>query len=195
MPCYSYSIPAASCKVGSKLREIEGSVCSKCYAHKGFYVMYPHIKTAQQLRELAMLNNPNWVPLMTELISLSETSGYFRWFDAGDIQSLENLEDIVQIAKNLPYIKFWLPTKEWGFVKQYRDKHGKFPPNLTIRLSAYMIDKFVSTETTEKLKCVSSAVVTDKDQANCRAFEKGGKCHDCRKCWDKNVENVSYLKH
>ena len=37
--CRAFSVPATSCKNGSKLREKEGSICSKCYAQKGFYVL------------------------------------------------------------------------------------------------------------------------------------------------------------
>ena len=38
MPSFGYSISARACNVGAKLRKVAGSVCSKCYALKGFYV-------------------------------------------------------------------------------------------------------------------------------------------------------------
>lgn len=194
MPCRSWGISARDCITGARLVELEGSVCSKCYALKGMY-FFKDTKSAHAKRKDSMLNNPNWVPLMSELIELSEDSGYFRWFDSGDVQSLKNLEDIVQIANNLPKIQFWLPTKEWGIVLEYKEKHGAFPTNLIVRLSAYMVNSVVSEHTTQKLECVSSSVVTKEEDATCRAFEKGGKCHDCRACWKKEVGNVSYLKH
>jgi len=37
MPCKSYNIPAELCITGSKLRKINNSVCSDCYACKGRY--------------------------------------------------------------------------------------------------------------------------------------------------------------
>ena len=40
----------------------------------------------------------------------------------------------------------------------------------------------------------SSTVVTD-GAPSCRAPDQGGKCLDCRACWDKDVKNVSYGKH
>ena len=38
MPGWAYGIPAAECKTGEKLRDIEGSTCEGCYALKGCYV-------------------------------------------------------------------------------------------------------------------------------------------------------------
>ena len=39
----------------------------------------------------------------------------------------------------------------------------------------------------------SSMVVTG--QATCPAPKQGGKCGDCRQCWDPAVKIVSYGKH
>ena len=47
MPCKSYNLPAANCRVGSQLTKLSGSVCSDCYALKGRYV-FP--KTQKALR-------------------------------------------------------------------------------------------------------------------------------------------------
>lgn len=194
MPSHGYSISAYDCQTGQKLRELENSVCAGCYAMKGRY-SFKNVRTAHDKRKEAMLKNPNWVNLISELISLKETSGYFRWFDSGDLQSLENLERIALVAKNLPSIKFWLPTKEWGIVKEYKEKNGEFPENLNVRLSAYFIDSEVSEETRNKLNCVSSSVVTDESKVTCPSSKQGNKCLDCRACWDKNVSNVAYGKH
>ena len=38
MPSYAWGISAKDCKTGSKLAEIEGTICNKCYANKGCYV-------------------------------------------------------------------------------------------------------------------------------------------------------------
>ena len=35
MPGWAYGIPAKECKTGSKLRQVKGSTCEKCYALKG----------------------------------------------------------------------------------------------------------------------------------------------------------------
>src|SRR5210317_1228253 len=142
MPCHGYSIPASRCKVGMKMRKVKGSVCFYCYAMKGRYV-FQSVKAAMEKR-FQSLNNPNWAKVMTALIEKKEKSGFFRWHDSGDLQSLEHLEDIAQIARNLPKISFWLPTREYNIVKQYLNKHESFPNNLTVRLSALMIDGTVN---------------------------------------------------
>jgi hypothetical protein len=191
MPCHSWSTPAKYCKTGKKLVPVSGSVCSKCYAFRGFYPT-PNVKAALE-RRFNSLSDPDWVEAMTVSISGSEGSGYFRWHDSGDIQSLEHLEMIVQVAKNLPSIKFWLPTREYGFVSTYLKKHKCFPDNLNVRLSAYMIDGQPPVALANRLGLTTSGVSTTG--FTCPSSNQGNKCLSCRACWDKNVNNVNYKKH
>lgn len=191
MPCFSYSIPAKYCVTGSKLAKVSGSICSKCYALKGFYPT-PNVKAALERRFLS-LTDPNWVEAMTLTISGMEGSGYFRWHDAGDIQSIKHLEMIVQVCKNLPDIKFWLPTREYGFVSGFLKQHGAFPDNLTVRLSAYMIEGEPPVSLAESLGLPTSGV--SKTGFSCPSSKQQGKCLSCRACWNKEIENVNYKLH
>lgn len=192
MPCHGWSIPAKHCKTGQKLRAIVNSICFFCYALKGRYP-FPNVQEALQKRLDCFLNNPLWVEAMSFVIWRKEKSGFFRWFDSGDIQSLDMLEKIVQIAKNLPEITFWLPTREYGFVSQYVAKHGAFPENLTVRLSAFMVDGKPPVELAKRLGCVTSGV--SAESYTCPAPKQGNKCLDCRACWMKSVPNVNYKIH
>jgi hypothetical protein len=192
MPCRSYSIPAKYCKTGGKLVSVKNSVCSKCYALKGFYNM-PNVRNALQKR-FNSINKPEWVDAMTIAIAGKETSGYFRWHDSGDIQSVEHLTKICQIAINLPSIKFWLPTREYSFVTQYKKQFGYIPSNLTIRLSSLMINGNAPTGIAKILGLTTSGVSKDKT-FNCPASNQDNKCLNCRACWDKSVKNVSYKLH
>ena len=99
----------------------------------------PNVRNALQKR-FNSINKPEWVEAMTIAIATKEKSGFFRWHDSGDIQSVEHLRKICQIAINLPHIKFWLPTREYSFVTQYKKQFGDIPSNLTIRLSSLMIN-------------------------------------------------------
>lgn len=191
MPCQSWSVPALACQTGSKLAQVPGSVCNGCYALKGFYRM-PNVQKVLSER-LALMASPNWVPEMIELIKNTEKSGFFRWFDSGDLQSLKNLKDIVRIAIALPSIRFWLPTKEFAFVSEYIEKYGNFPDNLTVRLSAYMVDKAGPNLLAENLGLTTSEVKTEGE--TCPSSKQGNKCLDCRACWDKKVQTVIYKKH
>ena len=190
MPCHSWSISAKDCKMGSKLAKLKTSVCAKCYAMKGFYPT-PNVVNALA-RRFNSLQNEDWVEAMTIAISGTEGSGYFRWFDSGDIQSLAHLKQIAQIANNLPQIKFWLPTKEYRIVSDFL-QGNKLPDNLTIRISGYMIDGPPPVALANRMGVVTSTVSTTSP--TCPAGNQGNKCLSCRACWDKNVQNVAYKKH
>jgi hypothetical protein len=49
MPGWAYGIPAAECKTGKKLQNVEGSTCYGCYALKGCYV-FKVVQEAQYRR-------------------------------------------------------------------------------------------------------------------------------------------------
>lgn len=191
MPCHSWSIPAQECKTGGKLQSIKNSVCSKCYALKGNYG-FPVVRNALK-RRFESLKNDLWVDAMTLAISGTESSGFFRWFDSGDLQDLNHLEKIVRVARNLPSINFWLPTREYKIVSEYVEKFGAFPENLTVRLSSYMVDGAPPVSLARRLGVVSSVV--SSGSFTCPASTQGNKCLLCRACWDRHTEVVTYKKH
>ena len=142
MPCKSYSLPTEACHTGFKMSQMAGSICSNCYADKGFYKMYANNIKPAQFSRLDSINGEHWVSGMVSLIGCDE---YFRWHDSGDLQSVEHLEKIISVANNTPHCKHWLPTREYSIVKQYIAKNGResIPNNLKIRLSAMYPDKRV----------------------------------------------------
>lgn len=188
MPCHAWSIPAKACKTGSKLRNIPGSVCSGCYALKNRY-LFTNVQTSLENRLAKTANLQAWQAAMVELIRRRETSGFFRWFDSGDLQSVAMLHAINEIALALPTIKFWLPTREIKIVRSFL--RAKTPArNLIIRVSATMVDG----DAVKLTGCATSRVVSNKAAANCPAYSQGGICGDCRKCWDRRTV-VKYPKH
>ena len=91
MPCPTYNTPASLCKTGSKLRKIEGSTCKGCYAMKHNY-LFPNVQ-AGLLRRFNAFKHPRFVEAMTFMVNRYSTkSGYFRWFDSGDLDSISMLE-------------------------------------------------------------------------------------------------------
>lgn len=195
MPGLSYGTPAADCKVGSILRAIgKKTVCGSCYAHKGMYV-FPNVKKAQA-RRLAILSGDlaSWTKNMTELLSRKyskklEKDKIFRWHDSGDIQSEEHFAAIVQIAKDLPDIKFWLPTKEYALMRKMIP-NMEIPSNLVVRMSAPMVGK-----TAPAIPGTVSSTVDTPGGWDCPAPSQGGECRDCRACWNPDIERVNYHKH
>ena len=190
MPGYSYGLPAWECKTGSKLSKVKGTPCYDCYAKKHFYTMYPEIKEAQY-RRLKATSHPQRVRAMAAQINSERIgkSGYFRWHDAGDIQSVKHLLKIFKVCKLTPKIKHWLPTQERPILKHI--PIDRIPKNLKIILSGSKVDGIAP----RKSWPWTSTVVTQEKKATCPSHKQGGKCLDCRRCWDKRVKNVNYLKH
>ena len=187
MPGYAYGIPAKYCNIGSILRQLPGSVCSKCYALKGRYV-FPTVLQAQE-RRFQSLTHPQWVDAMVFSIRKLKCD-YFRWHDSGDLQGIWHLKNIVKVALLCPETKFWLPTREVQIVDEYLKTIGDFPNNLVVRISAPYIDGELASKVFN-----TSTVVSNKNDATCPAYKQGGKCGSCRACWDPTVKNVSYPKH
>lgn len=191
MPCYGYGTPAKNCKTGSKLRKIKNSVCSICYALKGHFV-YPSVQKSLQTKEDSILK-PEWEDAMVLAIGGREDSGYFRWAVSGDLLGLNHLIKIVNIAKRLPHIKFWLPTREFNIVSKYVKEFGNFPDNLIIRFSAIMIDGAPPTKIAQKVGVGTSGV--KKEGFSCPASNQNNFCLNCRACWQRDIENINYKKH
>ena len=192
MPGLSYSLPAWECITGKKLRKIENSVCAGCYALKGNYTRYPAIKAAQYYR-LATLMEPDWIPAMVTQIKRQK---YFRWHDAGDIQSAKHLTNIFEVCNQTPATRHWLPTREAKFLK-FIDP-DIVPANLVIRMSSHMIDQgpvksWPWTSTVQSPGAMRSSHV--QDSRRCPAKDQGNQCGDCRSCWNREVPNVTYPKH
>lgn len=198
MPCHGFSIPARHCKVGQMMRNVKNSICSKCYALKGRYV-FSNVQNALE-RRFVNLNHPQWVEAMAWLINNVEKSGFFRWHDSGDLQSAEHLNKIVQVCNLTPNVKHWLPTREYvakggtkGIIQQWFASGGTVPSNLTIRLSALMLDGPAPSAIAGRYGLQTSGVC--KVGFTCPAPNQGNKCADCRACWSKDVSNVNYRQH
>lgn len=193
MPGYSWSISAFECQTGEKLHAIKGSVCHGCYARKGTY-MYPVVKNALN-RRLVALDNPRFVEAFVLVLKLTysrmrKVENRFRWHDSGDLQNVNHLRMICEIARQCPELVFWLPTKEPQYVAEYM-KVSKVPDNLTIRVSNPMIGvKFKK----RPMGLPFSTVNVEEGMFRCVAPSQGGKCLDCRACWDKTVD-TNYHKH
>lgn len=187
MPCAGYSIPAATCHIGSELRKIEGSVCHGCYAFKG---RYPSgVVQKAMYNRLKCMKKKKWVEAMSTII---QDMPYFRWHDSGDLQDENHLEKIMDIAEKTPNTKHWLPTREYKMVENVL-RHREKPSNLIIRLSAHMIDESGPVVLAKRLGIQISEVGTEK--YTCPALDQGNQCKDCRVCWDQKVFNVVYHKH
>ncbi len=172
-----------------------------CYATKGMY-RFPAVKSLREKNITDYNSDPKeWV---FEMIKTLKNAKYFRWFDSGDIQDAEMFDYILKIACSLPLCKFWLPTREIGILTDYFRQGGTLPENLNVRISADFVDQEPtkkqyfknmavpsppSTLLIHPLRCTVDALLQWKHD------ETEGKCGDCRACFDKSIESISYLKH
>ena len=195
MPNIALGSSATHCVTGSKLRHVEGSVCYACYALKGFYAMSPAIN-AGEIRYRKIMeskNNPQpWIDGCTRIIlsKRGPDKNWMRWNDSGDLHGAWHIANIVQVALNTPNVSHWLPTREYKFVKDYIESGGIIPENLTIRISAHMVD-----QSAPDIYGLPKSEVRTTEDATCPSRFQDNSCGDCRKCWSKEVEVVSYYKH
>jgi hypothetical protein len=202
MPGTAYGISANRCITGRKLAQVKGSVCHGCYALKANY-QYPSVAQAHAKR-LEGLDSPLWTSAMVRQLELTHkrgtgrngkfARGWHRWWDSGDLQSIEHLVKICAVAALTPWLRHWMPTREFAIVKAYLAKGGSIPDNLVIRVSATMVDGPATTQwpTTSR---VHHASAPPKTTHVCPAPKQNGKCKSCRACWSKDVASVSYHLH
>ncbi len=220
MPGTSYGLPAARCIAGAKLAKIKGTVCSVCYALHGKAAYQQPRASLGMHRRLASIGHPLWIAAMVSLLlhehakerirvdcggagvrrqrqggsryQWNET-GYHRWHDSGDLQSVEHLAAICTVAQCTPRIKHWLPTQELGMVADYLERGGKVPDNLVIRASSVMMD-----DHHRRAWPYTSSVFTGApkiDGHNCPSAQQDHKCGAYRACWSDAVPHVNYQAH
>jgi hypothetical protein len=200
MPGSTFAISAKHCGVGGKLVNVKGSVCDRCYAIK-LQKLRPSVDkgwTDNYLAATRMIaTSPDkWAAgAAFQINRMAKKSGemFHRWFDSGDLASVDMLGAICKAAELTPDISHWLPTREAKIVKDFRAAGGVVPANLIIRISSTMIgDKPISghanTSTVHRKGDTPAGHI-------CPASKQGGNCGACRACWTHTVANVSYPLH
>lgn len=211
MPGPSFALPTKHCITGRKLAAIENSVCAGCYATKSER-MYTSVRKGWGSNYLAatkmIAEAPDkWSDAMAFQVKhhcakLGEP--FMRWFDAGDLQSVQMLRAIVATCVKTATIKHWLPTREGQIVAQWKREGGTLPDNLVIRISSTMIGDAPRDKFAESIGVQTSTVhrhgdfTAEKFGHDCPKANKThttNSCEDCRNCWDPAIENVSYQFH
>lgn len=221
MPGTSYALPAQACILGSKLAKIKGTTCSTCYALSG-NAGYQFANAVRGMaRRLVAIRHPQWVEAISRLLKhyhakksirvdrgwrgvrearagtgsryQRNVPGYHRWHDSGDLQSVDHLMAICEVAKKTPRIKHWLPTNELGIVKAFIEQGGEVPANLVIRVSSIRIN-----DRRRRAWAHTSSVFvgTPPDGCHeCPAPNQEHRCGSCRACWSPEVPHVAYRHH
>ena len=199
MPGSTFASDAFACNVGSRLAKVKGSVCESCYARK-IQKLRPSVDKGwkanlEKTRQWLERNPSQWVKsavFQIERFAAKSGESFHRWFDSGDLDSVQQLAAIVQVAESTPSIKHWLPTRELSIVKDYVAQYGNFPKNLVVRVSSPMVgDKPLSWANTSTVHKKGESV----HGVECKAYLNGNQCGDCRACWNPSISNISYKKH
>jgi hypothetical protein len=193
MPCPAWGLPASECRTGSRLVKIEGTTCHDCYALKGTFRFKGTIEKYR--RRFEGIFHPLWTPAMVFLVRYF-CDRYLRLFESGDIAGGNHLKNIITVARHVPDVQIWCPTRE---IETLRSVHRELmsqaiaiPDNLTIRVSAHLVDGDPPSW------WPTTSTVTSAQEAGegiCPAREQENRCDECRACWDADVANVAYRLH
>lgn len=164
--------------------------CKGCYATTGNY-RFSNVKAPREFNKKDWQRD-SWVSDM--LIAL-DSSRYFRFFDSGDIYTVELAEKILELCTKANWVKFWIPTRMHKF-KKYNEVLSKLEalPNVVLRKSSDAVDG-------SRIEGNNTSVIfSDESQLKgdefiCRAYENAGKCNGCRACYSKDVSVIAYKAH
>jgi len=94
-----------------------------------------------------------------------------------------------------PSCKYWIPTRETRILKELKELNILIPKNCVFRVSAPLIDGHLNSKVFKN----TSSVITSAKKAHgkniCPSLNQGGKCLDCRACWNGKIKNINYLLH
>ena len=188
--CKSWSLEALKTCAGAYGEDGEiVDACEICYARGGFYNM-PVVKEARAY------NKQNWKRDDWEdnMVMVIERLPLFRWFDSGDCYALKLAKKIRNVMMRTPKTKHWFPTRQHKFDK-FRGVLYEMEAlcNVVVRYSSDSITGgFVDGLNSST---ILPYVDTPTTATICHAYSRGGKCGDCRDCWDKSIKVIAYPAH
>lgn len=164
--------------------------CSGCYATTGMY----HFGAVKQVRAD---NKEDWKreAWVVDMVAALKKDGYFRWFDSGDMYSMDLAEKMLAIMESTPGTKHWLPTRMHKFPKfQAIIARMQALPNVMVRPSSDAVDGTYTAGVHGSTILPEGAPVPAGVKV-CKAPEQDGKCLDCRECYSKDVPVIGYVAH
>ena len=164
--------------------------CSGCYATTGCYNFKDTKKVRADNKEDA--KRAGWA---ADMVAALKKQKHFRWFDSGDMYSLELAEKIYHVMKHTPSTKHWLPTRMAKFPK-FADVIARMQalPNVMVRFSSDAVDGSFTAGVHGSTILPAGAAVP-AGVTVCQAPEQGGKCLDCRACYSKDIPVIGYVAH
>jgi hypothetical protein len=185
----SWSLQALDTCPGSK--DSTGNLvpaCQGCYATTGNY-RFANVKKPREFNREDWKRD-SWVD---DMVKALDSSRYFRWFDSGDMYTLQLACKIYEVMKATPWVKHWLPTRMHKFNK-YKTiiERMQALDNVVVRFSSDSVTGEIIPGFT------TSTIFSDtvpEGALECKAYQHEGKCSGCRACYDKDVKVIAYKAH
>jgi hypothetical protein len=143
-----------------------------------------------------------WIAAMVDAIRQAGCR-YFRVHDSGDFFSAAYAECWLAVCRQLPEVRFWIPTRAW---QTPTDPLPLFDPllntlrslaslpNVTVRPLALNFGDHAPV--VPGLHAGSTAAMPDALRAfQCPASSHGNHCGDCRACWENKQIPIAYRRH
>jgi hypothetical protein len=162
--------------------------CKGCYATTGNY-NFPNVKAPRAFNREDWRRD-TWV---SDMVKALDSSRYFRFFDSGDMYSIDLANKILELCTKATWVKFWIPTRMHKFdkFKDVLEMMGKLD-NVVVRFSS----DSVTGALIDGLN--TSTIFSDtlpEGATECKAYQHDGKCNGCRACYDKTVSVIAYKAH
>lgn len=198
MPCRSWSLPALSTcpgAIGEDGKPVPA--CSRCYALQGRYLF-------GSVRDVREHNRDDWqrTGWVADMVAAIGSEPFFRWFDSGDVYHPVLALKILQVMRQTPETRHWLPTRarKDPDILPVLEQMASLP-NVVVRHSADAIDG--NADDVAAFATFSSIAATPEQLASkvgrgkvvCQSSKRGGKCGPCRACWSPKVAEVTYPLH
>jgi hypothetical protein len=128
------------------------------------------------------------------MVKALDSQRYFRWFDSGDVYSIDLAEKILAVMQATPWVKHWIPTRMAKFAKFKKIlSQMESLPNVKVRFSS---DSVTGEHTSAHgSTIVPTAADAPRNSFVCQAYQHDGKCNGCRACYDKSVSLIAYPAH
>lgn len=202
MPGSSFSLPARQTCPGAFLAN--GSICAVCYADGRHRYRWTSVQRAQAARfawTLWALEAGTFVPVLIGAIA-ARSERYVRIHDSGDFFHPAYALAWRDIARALPAVQFWAPTRSWAIAGRLRPAEDALLaalrtlaalPNVVIRPSALVLE---DPPPVVAGLAAGSTVTADRARVTCpKSLTVPAHCGSCRVCWDAPAVPVTHLRH
>tara|TARA_R110000868_G_scaffold77213_1_gene221351 strand:- start:745 stop:1395 length:651 start_codon:yes stop_codon:yes gene_type:complete len=176
--------------------------CKFCYAdNRGFYSMPGTKRVREDNLAIIKENVETFIFFMVGKLNRKRNKE-FRWFDSGDIFSIEFIKALIEVCNNTKQTTHWIPTTSWNYNESDKIEFLALLqvlqslPNVRLRASNPGANQVLNKE----VYPLQSVVVdklgkSTKELFYCPASLQAGKCGTCKACYKSTLKTIAYLKH